>query len=95
MWQFNVPRQRLDITNERTHNELVRLARDIEAEELETQAKKKDEGTEEKAPRHNNNKGWINERDDMTQEEVDNLDNNVQPIQFVLTKVSNKQASAV
>ena len=95
MWQFNVPRQRLDITNERTHNELVRLARDIEAEELETQAKEKDEGTEEEAPRHNNNKGWINERDDMTQEEVDNLDNNVQPIQFVLTKVSDKQASAI
>jgi len=30
-----VPRQRLDITNERTHNELLRLASNIEAEELE------------------------------------------------------------
>ncbi|SRR5258707_9586549 len=86
MQQFDVPRKRLGIMEERTHNELLKLAGNIEVEELETQTKEED--CQEETEGVDNDEGWIDKRDDMTEEELDDLDENLQPIWFVLTKVS-------
>jgi hypothetical protein len=36
----------------------------------------------------NNDEGWVDEREEMAEEDIDELEENVQPIQFLLTKVS-------
>jgi hypothetical protein len=65
------------------------LAGDIDLEELETQAELDDpqDGTEE-GPFLENDEGWIDERADMTEEDINELEEDVQPIRFLLTKVS-------
>ena len=88
--QFDAPRmwRKLDPkTDERSLTELD-LASDIEAEELEMQAEQEDsqEGPEED-PYNDNNEDWFNERDGMVQEEIDELEERVQPIRVLLTKV--------
>jgi hypothetical protein len=89
MHQFNVPKKRWDAkTNERT-DKLLDLARDIEAEELEMQCEQKDsqKGPEEE-PSHDNDEGWVDEQEDMTEENKEELEGSVQPIGVLLTKVS-------
>jgi hypothetical protein len=68
------------------HN--VKLAGKIKVEELEMQTEKESCQEERKGVDSDNNEGWINEHDNITEKELNNLDENVQPIQFVLTKVS-------
>jgi hypothetical protein len=65
------------------------LAGDIEAEELETQREQEDsqEGPEE-GPSHDNDEGWVDEREDMTEEDKEELEDSVRPIRVLLTKVS-------
>lgn len=89
MHQFDVPRKRWDISDERTQ-ELFKLAGDIETEEVKTQAEQEDFQEEPygEGPHHDNDEGWIDERGDMTKEDVEELEDSVQPIRFVLTKVS-------
>lgn len=91
MHQFDVPSTKSDVADERTH-ELYKLAGDIEAEELETQNEEEDP-PEDEGSRPDNDDGWVDERDDMAGEDVDELEESVQPIRFLLTKVSreNKQ----
>jgi len=87
MQQFDLPKKRWDITDERTH-ELYKLAGDIEEEELETQAKQEySEDTEEGDP-YDNGEGWVDEREQMAEDDVNDLEESVQPIWVVLTKVS-------
>jgi hypothetical protein len=86
--QFNVLKKRWDIkTNERT-DELLDLARDIEAEELKMQCVQEDsqEGLEE-GPPHDNDEGWVDEREDMMEEDKEELEDSVQPIHVLLTKI--------
>jgi hypothetical protein len=87
--QFNVPKKRWDTKTDERTDELLDLAGDIKAEELEMQCEQEDsqEGPEE-GPSHDNDKGWVNERKDMTEEDKEELEDSVQPIRVLLTKVS-------
>ena len=89
MHQFDLAGTRSDATQEST-NELYKLAGDIEGEELETQNKQDNDPQipKEEVPHDDNDEGWVNERDDMTGEELDDLEDSVKPIRFLLTKVS-------
>jgi hypothetical protein len=89
MHQFDVPKKRWDAkTNERT-DELLDLAGDIEAEELETQHEQEDsQDGKEEGLSHNNDEGWVDEREDMTEEDKEELEDSVWPIHVLLTKVS-------
>jgi hypothetical protein len=89
MHQFDVPKKRWDAKTDERTDELLDLAGDIEAEELETQREQEDsqEGPEE-GPSHDNDEGWVNEREDMTEEDKEELEDSVWPIRVLLTKVS-------
>jgi hypothetical protein len=66
-------------------------AGDINEEELEEAAEQEDPQDEtNERPCHNNDEGWIDKQYDMTDEDIDKLEDSVQPIRFLLTKV-NKQ----
>jgi hypothetical protein len=73
---------------ERTHDELLKLAGEIEVKELETQTEEENCQEEREGVGSNNDEGWIDKHNDMIKEELDDLDKNVQPIWFVLIKVS-------
>ena len=86
MCQFDIPdKKKGDIADETTW-ELHRLAGDIEHEELLSQS-----GVEQQdgdMGSMDNVEGWVNEQDEMDVDDLMALDNDVQPIRFVLTKVS-------
>ena len=63
--------------------ELAKLAGNIEQEEAKCCEVNSDEGDED----DDNVDGWIDERANMTDEEKEELDEAVQPIHLVLTKV--------
>jgi len=70
---------------------LQKLVGNIEAEEEVTQAK---EEVPEDRSNQDNNEGWIDKRDNITKEDIEELKESVQPSHFLLTKVSeyaNKQ----
>jgi hypothetical protein len=87
MHQFDLHTAKSDAKDERSH-ELFALAGEIDAKELETQDDKDQEDSDEEVPPQDNDEGWIDERDDMSQEDVDELEDNVRPVCFLLTKVS-------
>jgi hypothetical protein len=91
--QFDVPKKwrRLDPKTDDTTRELLDLAGDIDEEEVEEAAEQEDPQDEtDEQPCHDNDEGWIDERYDMTNEDIDELEDSVRPIRFLLTKV-NKQ----
>jgi hypothetical protein len=75
--QFDSPKSKTDRNLNEATNELFSLAGNIEFDE-------DDEGEDEA----NNIEGWIDERTLMTQEEVEKLDESVEPLRLLLTKVS-------
>ncbi len=88
MHQFDVAykqKDKHDMMDKQAYK-LKKLARDIEMEELATQA---DSDNEDEGPPHNNEEGWIDEWLNMTEDEIDNLEKSIQPIHFLLTKVSD------
>jgi hypothetical protein len=90
MRQFDMPKKRWDATSD---EDLEKLAGNIEAEEDATRA---EEDIPEDGPIQDNEEGWVDERDDMTEEDIEELEESVRPIRFLLTKVGEKTcASAV
>jgi len=90
MRQFDMPKKRWDATSD---EDLEKLAGNIEAEEDATRA---EEDIPEDGPIQDNEEGWVDERDDMTEEDIEELEESVWPIRFLLTKVGEKTcASAV
>jgi hypothetical protein len=73
MHQFDVPRKRSDIIDKSTHN-------DIEVKELKTKTENEDYQEETEEAYSDNDKGWIDEQDNMAEKDLDDLDNSVQPI---------------
>ncbi|SRR5258708_17339239 len=67
----------------------MKLARDIEMEELATQADSAEQDNKDKGPPHDNEEGWVDEQLNMTKDEIDDLEESIQPIHFLLTKVSD------
>ena len=89
MHQFDVPKKRWDVVDETTHD-LFKLAGNIEEEELETQIEQEDSQEEpEEGHRLDNDEDWVDERVGMAEEDVNELEDSVRPIRFVLTKVSS------
>ena len=89
MYQFDVPSTKLAATDKWTHK-LNELADDIEAEEQETQAKKENsqDDLDKEGPCSDIDKGWVDEWDNMSEEEINELEESIQPICVLLTKVS-------
>jgi hypothetical protein len=90
MRQFDVPKKRWDADLDEATHGLLNLAGDIEAEELDTQADAAEQDELETGPSCDNDEGWIDEREDMLQEELDELEESVQPMRVLLTKVSKR-----
>src|SRR5712671_2365993 len=85
MHQFDVPDKKMgDVADEATW-ELHRLAGNIEREELMSQSGIEQQGD---VGSKDNVEGWVDERTEMDTEELTALDNAVQPVRFLLTKVS-------
>jgi hypothetical protein len=84
--QFDVAstKPKSNVVDERAE-ELKRLAGDIDTEALEEEA---GEDYLEEPDEIDNDDGWVDERDEMTGEDVDELEDAVQPVRFLLTKVS-------
>jgi hypothetical protein len=83
--------RKLDPKTDNTTRNLLDLAGDIDEEELEEAAEQEDPQDEtDEQPCHDNDEGWIDEWYDMTDEDIDELEDSVRPIRFLLTKV-NKQ----
>lgn len=71
------------MTDERTE-ELLRMAGDIDDEEQEMEGEDYEDAPEEE----DNADGWIDEREEMEEGDVEELEEHVLPIRFLLTKVS-------
>ncbi len=97
MHQFELPKKKWYEKDKETYDDLMSLAGDIEEEELETQCEQEgaqdDEDNDE--PPQDNEEGWIDEREEMDKEELEELEANVGPTRVLLTKVCESLASAV
>jgi hypothetical protein len=79
--QFDLPKAQADgIINEAT-KELLALAGDIDLEEEQTRDDGKDDDD------NDDEEGWVDERQSMAEWEKDKLDESVQPVRLLLTKV--------
>ena len=88
MHQFDIAckqKDKHDMMDEQAYK-LKKLARDIEMEELATQA---DSDNEDKGPPHDNEEGWVDKWLNMTEDKIDDLEESIQPIHFLLMKVSD------
>jgi phosphopantothenoylcysteine synthetase/decarboxylase len=80
--QFDLPTSNDDDEN-MGKKELLKLAGEIEHEEEITAS----DGGEGDAIDDDNNEGWVDERDEMTEEELHELEESIQPVRLLLTKV--------
>ena len=85
--QFNVPKAQADEVLDVVSQVLVELAGDIKIEE-----EAMDDGNGED---DNRVEGWINPCDEMSQDELDELDLVVCPVQCVLVKVSSNSSQTL
>ena len=80
--QFDIPKMNNEVLDNALE-ELAKLAGNIEQEEADCHEVNSDMGDED----DDNVDGWIGERANMTDKEKEELDEAVQPIHLVLTKV--------
>jgi hypothetical protein len=80
--QFDLPKAQADGILDEATKELLALAGDIVLEEEESRNEGNDDDDDD------NCEGWIDEREKMTEQEREELDESVQPVRLVLTKVS-------
>ena len=89
--QFDLPKSKKtsddededDPTLDAATAELLKLAADIDLEEQITVSAGDDEVTDD------DDEGWIDEREDMTEDELKELAASVQPVRLLLTKVTS------
>ena len=89
--QFDLPASKKTSDNEdddenymvEATNELLKLAREIEREEEITASR----GDEEDATEDDNDEGWVDEREEMTEGELRRLTRSVKPVRLLLSKV--------
>jgi hypothetical protein len=87
MCQFDIPEKKKGEVADEATLELQKLAGDIERKESSFPCVVWQEDGEEAS--RDNMKGWVDERDEMDTDELQALDNAIQPIRFLLTKVSH------
>jgi hypothetical protein len=83
--QFDLPKSKGDKILDDAAKELLSLAGNIEFEEDELARRDGKEGEEDE---DDNIEGWIDERTLMTDVELEELDESVEPVRLLLTKVS-------
>ena len=76
--QFDSPKSKNDKNINEATNELLSLAGNIEFDEEDDEGEDEDDSVE----------GWIDKRTLMTPEELEELDESVEPLRLLLTKVS-------
>ena len=88
--QFDIPtKKKADADNEDNDEddegtkELLKLAGDIDLEEDLTASA----GDEEDAMEDDDNEGWVDKHEEMTEEELSDLSGSVKPVRLLLTKV--------
>jgi len=87
MCQFDIPDKKMgDIANKATR-ELHRLAGNIKHKELLSQSGSVEQ-QDVNVGSKNNIEGWVDEQAEIDMDELTALDNAVQPVRFLLTKVS-------
>jgi hypothetical protein len=79
MHQFDV---RSYVSDERYEE----MAGDLDSEEVELEAEQEDY-CEDEAENPDNDDGWIDERDEMEDPNIEDLEDKIQPVHFLLTKV--------
>lgn len=82
--QFDLPKSKGDKILDDAAKELLSLASNIEFEEDELARRDGKEGDEDE---DDNVEGWIDERTLMTDAELEELDDSVEPVRLLLTKV--------
>jgi len=80
--QFDLPKAQADGIIDEATKELLALAGDIDLEEEQTRDDGKDDEDD-----NDNEEGWVDERQSMAEWEKDELDESVQPVRLLLTKV--------
>jgi hypothetical protein len=83
--QFDLPKAKGDKILDDAAKELLSLAGNIEFEEDELARRDGEEGID---GEDDNVEGWIDERTLMSKEELNELDESVEPVRLLLTKVS-------
>ncbi len=86
MRQFDVPEKKKGEVTDKATLELQKLAGNIECEESSFPCSVWKEDGEEAC--RDNMEGWVDEQDEMDTDELQALDNTIQPVRFLLTKVS-------
>jgi len=81
--QFDLLKAQADKVLDDAANEMLKLASNIELED-EISAKDGEDGEE---GEDDNNEGWIDEQGEMTESQLEELDECVQPIRLLLIKV--------
>jgi hypothetical protein len=91
--QFDVPKLKKtsddesdDESMDEATKELVKLVGDIDLEE-EITVSAGPAGNEDDAAEDDNDEGWVNEHNEMTEEELRELVESVRPVRLLLTKV--------
>lgn len=82
--QFDVPKARANGTLDDAAAEILKLAGDLDLEE-EMAANDVKDGEEED---DDNTEGWIDERDGMSEIQLEELENRVNPVRLLLLKVT-------
>ena len=83
--QFDVPKAQENEAMDEAAKELAELAAGLELKELLSQASATAEGSE----ADDNVDGWIDEHDQMTEDEINNLMEDVKSVRVMLVKVCN------
>ena len=95
MYQFDVPSKKSGAFTDERAEAYHMIAGDIEMDELLTQVESENSQEDKDGPLHDNDKGWIDEWDNMAEEDVDKLEDSMRPLQYLLTKVSGRKCCKV
>lgn len=82
--QFDTPKGKADAALAEAEQELRELAEGLDLEEVLTRAERKEFIDDD------DDEGWVDERDDLSEEDLEDLEESVRPMRLVLTKVSDK-----
>jgi hypothetical protein len=85
IWQFDIPKAREGEAIDDAMTELRALAGDIDIEEMLTRATNDHEEDND----DDDVEGWVDERQDMSRVEVEELKADVQPVRMMLVKVGD------
>ena len=81
---FDVPKDKKDGS---VDEELLKLAGEIDAEEDATVRENQADGDVSDGSGDDNVEGWVDERLTMTREKLEELEDAIRPVRFLLTKV--------